>query len=307
MLNSVAASGTYRDTTTNRRESAISQSNNPRYWASQWYSTKFAKKPWPGGWYWHDEHYNWNGPYDSEHAALRDLRKYEGGGPTPDDHEDRFELYYHPLSPYSQKVLVAIYEKSLEFTPRIVNLKSAQERARYRELYPMGKLPLVVLNHGPLIPESSIIIEYLDGLGGTRLIPDDAEDARRTRFMDRFFDNYLTDAASELFAEGVKPSAQQDTQRIESAQHCIHAVYDFLEHEISHRRWAAGQEFSMADCAAAAGLFYASRILPYHDHPNLAVYAQRLAERPSVARVRDEAAPYMQAYLTRIKELRETA
>jgi glutathione S-transferase len=289
------------------REIAISQSNNPRYWASQWYSTKFAREPWPGGWYWHDEQYNWYGPYDSEHEARRDLRKYEGVGLEASEHAGHFELYYHPLSPYSQKVLIAIYEKGLEFTPRIVNLKSAQERAHYRELYPMGKLPLIVLNHGPLIPESSIIIEYLDGLGGSRLIPEDAEDARRTRFMDRFFDSYLTDSASALFAEGIKPPAQQDTRRIESAQYSIRAVYDFIEHEVSHRPWAAGQDFSMADCAAAAGLFYASRILPYDDHPNLAVFAERLATRPSVARVREEAAPYMNAYLTRIKELRETA
>ncbi len=228
-------------------------------------------------------------------------------GPGSDDHEGRFELYYHPLSPYSQKVLVAIYEKGLEFTPRIVNLKSAQERARFRELYPMGKLPLVVLNHGPLIPESSIIIEYLDGLGGARLIPEDAEDARRTRFIDRFCDNYLIDSASILFAEGAKAPAHQDTSRIETAQHQITAIYDFLEHEVSHRVWAAGAEFSMADCAAAAGLFYASRIMSFRDRPNLAAYAERLATRESVARVRAEATPYLQALLTRIKQLRETA
>ena len=234
------------------------------------------------------------------------MREHEGLDPAADEHAGQFELYYHPLSPYSQKVLVAIYEKALEFTPRIVNLKSSQERARYKELYPMGKLPLVVLNHGPLIPESSTIIEYLDGLGGERLIPEDTEGARRTRFMDRFFDNYLTDAANELFREGIKPPGQQDTLRIQSAQDSIRAVYDFIEHEVGYRPWAAGQDFSMADCAAAAGLFYAGRILPFHDHPNLAAYAERLAARESVARMRDEAAPYMQAYLTRIKELRDT-
>jgi glutathione S-transferase len=234
------------------------------------------------------------------------LREHEGLDPAAGEHSGQFELYYHPLSPYSQKVLVAIYEKALDFTPRIVNLKSAQERARYRALYPIGKLPLVVLNHGPVIPESSIIIEYLDGLGGVRLIPEDTEDARRTRFMDRFFDNYLTDTANELFSEGIKPPEQQDTLRIESAQDSIRAVYDFIEHEVSYRPWAAGQSFSMADCAAAAGLFHAGRILPFHDHPNLAAFAERLGERPSVARMREEATPYMQAYLTRIKELKDT-
>jgi hypothetical protein len=55
----------------------VSQSNNPRFWASQWYTTKFAEEPWPGGWYWHDEHYNWFGPYDSEHDASIALKGHE--------------------------------------------------------------------------------------------------------------------------------------------------------------------------------------------------------------------------------------
>lgn len=289
----------------------MSQSNNPRYWASQWYTTKFATEPWPGGWYWHDEHYNWFGPYDSEHEAAAALSEHEQSEREAMDDSDRtrshFELYYHPLSPYSQKVLIAIYEKGANFTPKIVNLSDAKERANYRKLYPMGKLPLIVLNHGPLIPESSIIIEYLDSLGGKRLVSKDADVARKTRFKDRFFDFYLTDSANALFREGSKPPSQQDTETIETAQHRIRAVYDFIEYELSRQTWANGEEFSMSDCAAAAGFFYAGKILPFDDHPVVSAYAQRLSERPSVRRVRDEAAPHMQAYLTRMKQERETA
>ena len=47
----------------------MSQQRNPRYWASQWYATKFAEEPWPEGWYWHDASYTWNGPYRSEEDA----------------------------------------------------------------------------------------------------------------------------------------------------------------------------------------------------------------------------------------------
>ena len=287
----------------------MSQSNNPRYWASQWYTTRFATEPWPGGWYWHDEHYNWFGPYDSEHAASDALREHEAAERDAMDSSDRarsqFDLYYHPLSPYSQKVLIAIYEKGSHFTRKIVNLADSNARKRYRALYPMGKLPLIVLNHGPLIPESSIIIEYLDSLDGKRLIPENPDSARKTRFKDRFFDFYLTDSANLLFAEGAKPPAQQDTEKIDSARYHIRAVYDFIEFELREQTWATGENFSMADCAAAAGFFYAGRILPYDDHPNVAAYAERLSERPSVRRVREEAAPYMQSYLEDMKRSRE--
>ena len=73
---------------------------NPRYWISQWYSTRFAEEPWPGGWYWHDRHFNWHGPFDSEHAAAVRLKDYEESERAASDARERtrpqFELYYHP-------------------------------------------------------------------------------------------------------------------------------------------------------------------------------------------------------------------
>lgn len=47
----------------------MSQQRNPRYWASQWYATRFAEEPWPAGWYWHDARYTWTGPFGSEEEA----------------------------------------------------------------------------------------------------------------------------------------------------------------------------------------------------------------------------------------------
>ncbi len=54
----------------------MSQQRNPRYWASQWYATKFADEPWPERWYWHDTRYTWNGPYSSEEAARTAMGSY---------------------------------------------------------------------------------------------------------------------------------------------------------------------------------------------------------------------------------------
>ena len=206
----------------------------------------------------------------------------------------QFELYYHPLSTYCQKVLVAIHEKGARYKPHIVDLMNPESRDEYRELYPMGKVPLIVLNHGPLIPESSIIIEYLDGLGGPRMISTDPDVARKTRFKDRFIDLYLSDSVGTLFFENRKPAEAQDAQKIETSRYRIKAAYDFLEYEISDQTWANGEDFSMSDCAAAAALLYAPDVAPYDDYPSISSYAERLSARDSVRQAREEAAPYIE-------------
>ena len=280
----------------------MSQQRNPRFWASQWYSTKSAKEPWPGGWYWHDERYNWSGPYDEESDALNALKSHveESRTVTTDlrelpREEISLSLYYHPLSIYSQKVLIAMYEKGFDFERQIVDLMDEDKRTQYREIYPMGKIPLLVLNHGPLIPESSIIIEYLDSLGGPRLISEDPDVARKIRFKDRMFDLYLSDPVTTLLFQGMKSESEQNPDRMQTAHFRVNNVYDFLENEIHHQTWANGEEFSMSDCAAAAALFYARTIVPFDKYPNIKAYSQRLSARSSVQQVQEEAAPYLEA------------
>ncbi len=85
------------------------------------------------------------------------------------------KLYYNPISTYSQKVLIALYEKALDFEPEIVNLMDSDARAQYREVYPMGKIPCLILDDGHMIPESSTIIEYIDPLAAPTLILGDAD------------------------------------------------------------------------------------------------------------------------------------
>ena len=75
------------------------------------------------------------------------------------------------------------------------------------------------------------------------------------------------------------------------------ASTEIAEREMASRPWAAGDDFSMADCAAAPALFYAAKVLPYADsHPHLAAYLERLKARPSYARVLKEAEPYFHMF-----------
>ena len=56
------------------------------------------------------------------------------------------KLYYNPLSSYSRKVLLAFEEKQQTFEHEIVDLFSAEAKAQYREINPLGKVPMLVLD-----------------------------------------------------------------------------------------------------------------------------------------------------------------
>ena len=212
------------------------------------------------------------------------------------------KLYYFPLSTYSQKVLTALYEKEVEFESEQVRLFDQAERERYREIYPLGRIPLLVLDDGHLIPESSIIVEYLDTNldGGPRLIPSAPDEARQTRFHDRMLDLYLNDSIASLLFQSWKPEEARDRELIERSRFRAGVMYDFLEHRLDGRTWLMGEDFTMADCAAGPALLYAGNLFPFAERPALAAYWERLHARPSYARVLEEADPYL-------RELRERA
>jgi glutathione S-transferase len=206
-------------------------------------------------------------------------------------------LYFHPLSSFCQKVLIALYENDTPFTPRIVNLMDEADATAFRKIWPIGKFPVLRDDAKQrTIPESSIIIEYLAQQypGKTRLVPDDADLALQMRLRDRFYDLYVNVPMQKIITDRLRPPGKNDPLGVEQAKALLQAAYGVIETEIAGKRWAVGDAFTMADCAAAPALFYANRVLPFAEtHKNAASYFGRLMERPSFARAVKEAQPYM--------------
>ncbi|MCC6522144.1 MAG: glutathione S-transferase family protein [Polyangiaceae bacterium] len=205
------------------------------------------------------------------------------------------KLYYSPISPFSLKTLTALHEKGVACERQIIDLGAAEARAAYKKKYPLGKVPLLELDDGYLVPESTIIIEYLDTHfdSGTRLIPADPDDARRVRFHDRQFDLYFLDGFGKIFFDARRPEAERDPRGVKAAKSTLDVMYAYLDGHMQKRTWVAGADFSMADCAAAPALAYLRKVYPYDAFKNVVAYAGRLAERPSFAKAWAEAVPVL--------------
>ncbi len=207
------------------------------------------------------------------------------------------ELYFHPLSSYCQKALIALYENETPFEGRLVDLSNPVQRAALAELWPLAKFPVLRDDaRDQTVPEATIIVEYLAQHypGRTQLVPSDPDLARETRLRDRFFDLYVNDSVGKIVTDKFRPQGQNDTIGVAQAKARILEAYAMLEELMATRTWAAGESFTMADCAGAPSLFYANRLLPMGDgHPHVAAYLGRLMERPSFARAVREAQPYL--------------
>jgi glutathione S-transferase len=211
------------------------------------------------------------------------------------------KLYFHPFSSFCQKVLIALYENDIPFEPHIVDLMDERSRAEFKALWPIGKFPVLRdESRGRTIPESSIIIEYLEQHypGGTPFIPADPEAALEARLWDRFYDQYLDMPVGKIVTDRLRPADLRDRLGVEEARAQLETAYGILEQEMADRRiWAVGDVFTMADCAAAPALFYADLLSPIGDaRPNLRGYFGRLLDRPSFQRVVEEARPYLQFF-----------
>jgi glutathione S-transferase len=203
-------------------------------------------------------------------------------------------LYAHPLSSYCQKVVIAFYENGIPFEFRKLSPEDPKTGQEFAALWPILRMPVLV-DGGTTVAESSIIIEHL-GIhhpGPVRLIPADPATALDVRFMDRVFDNYIQTHQQRIVFNALRAPEDRDLYGVTEARKQLELSYRWLDGRMAGRVWAAGDEFSLADCSAAPALFYADwthAIAP--EFANLHAYRKRLLARPSFARAVDEARPY---------------
>jgi glutathione S-transferase len=190
-------------------------------------------------------------------------------------------LHGHPFSSYTQKVLIALYETATPFTWRV--LDGPEAFAELAGIWPVRLMPVLVDDGTPVI-ESSIITEHL----APQLVP-----SLNVRFLDRFFDLYVMTPMQRIVGDYLSQPGERDAKTIADAKARLETSYSWLEKELAGREWAAGDAFTLADCAAAPSLFYADWVHPIGAaFSNVRAYRARLLKRPSFARAVDEARPF---------------
>ncbi|HVY95867.1 MAG TPA: glutathione S-transferase family protein [Solirubrobacterales bacterium] len=203
-------------------------------------------------------------------------------------------LYEHPFASYCWKALVALYEREVEFEPRLVLDEAG--RAELAALWPPAAIPVLRDEEaGETVPESTTIVEYLDRFGAAPpLLPADPAAALRARLWDRVFDAQVMTPMQKVVLDNLRPEGAGDAHGVAEAKEALARAYELLEARLEPGAWAAGDPFTLADCSAAPSLFYARVVRPWDPErlTNLSAYFGRLMARPSVARVVEDAREY---------------
>lgn len=200
-------------------------------------------------------------------------------------------LYGHPFSSYTQKVLIALYENGTRFEFCSLGPDTPHHSAEWLRRWPLRKFPLLVDGDRNVV-ETSIIIEYLQLAHGgpVGLLPADPMAALDVRFLDRFFDLHVMSPVQHAVGAALTGEPTKRREGLAFAVEKLEMAYAWLEGQLAGRTWAAGADFTLADCAAAPALFYAdwTHRIP-EALPVLRAYRARLLARPSFARAVEEA------------------
>jgi glutathione S-transferase len=191
-------------------------------------------------------------------------------------------LYEHPFALYCQKVLIALNELGVAYD--VLEEQRDFDRAELAQLWPPASIP-VLRDGDQVIGESSIIIEHV---AGVRLVP-----SLEARAWDRISDGYISDSIQAIVADTYR--GRFDESAVADARGRLEMAYGMLDAQLTNHEFLAGESFTIADCAAAPGLFYALAIHPWDEdaaHPQMTRYYRALAQRPSFAKVIADARPY---------------
>ena len=216
------------------------------------------------------------------------------------------KLYYSPLSVYSAKPRIAMYEKGIAHETMLVNWTPATGWIKPEELprlNPKAQIPVLV-DSETVVPDSTIILEYLEErFPKAPLYPQGAAERARCRVLEDLGDTLLAPNLGVLVREVLlKPDpSTRDSAAVSATKAELARQYQRLDRELGKREYLCG-EFSVADISCFSPINIASLMegAPSPEFSNLATWVSRMQKRPSVAR-------YLEEFADALKQLRAPA
>ena len=206
------------------------------------------------------------------------------------------QLFGHPFSSYTWKVLIPLYANGTEFEFREYTPLDAADLEYLQRVHPAGKFPVLVDGDTTII-ESTSIIEYLavHHPGSAPLIPDDPSEAVIARMLDRIFDNYVMSNLQQVVNAYIQNAEAPDPSEVARGKQGLLQAYRWIEAWLAENRLPP--HVSLVTCAAAPSLFYADWVerIP-EDCPRLAALRAELLALPPVSRCVEAARPYRQYF-----------
>ncbi|MGH7949411.1 MAG: glutathione S-transferase family protein [Candidatus Binataceae bacterium] len=209
------------------------------------------------------------------------------------------KLYNMNLSNFASKSRIVIYDKGIN-VEIVAPPGNALGSPEYLAINPLGKIPCLDAD-GQIIAESEVINEYFEDKFPTpALLPKSAEARAKVRSYSRFHDLYLEPPLRALFGQ-MNPKTRDQKVVDEKVADFIKRA-DQLEKMLSDGGFAAGPEFTLADCALAPTIFFATNLLGMfgakpvlEGRPKLAAWWTKVQTRPSVKKVLGEMGEAMAA------------
>lgn len=200
------------------------------------------------------------------------------------------KLHAFDRSPYGWKTRIVLAEKKVPYAALVPENKS--ESPEFARLNPLRLTPVLELEDGRTVYESSVVNEFLEETyPDPPMLPKDAYEKARVRMLEDTTDQYVIPSVRELFLaqlENTPPKYKRkkdvDAAAKEAAEKKVRMHLERLERELGGKKWFGGEIFSLADAALVPPLTLTLPllgVLPDARHPNLAAWAKRVAERPS--------------------------
>jgi glutathione S-transferase len=206
-------------------------------------------------------------------------------------------------SPFVRKARIALKEKGIAYELNPVFPVNVSDD--YKKLSPLGKIPCYTPKEGVNIPDSSVIIAYLERTTpNPPLYPSKPEEFARALFLEEYGDSALVGAVGTVFFQRIVGPRFMNQPTDEAAvskalTETLPPLLAYLESHTAGKQFLVGNAFSVADIGITSpfiNLMHAGVTVDAGRYPNLAKYLAAMMERPSIKElIEEEKALFSQA------------